>query len=249
MPPTYVHTPVYESIVSINEDFVNSTSVTFHYIHENNSSYFFDYIGRPVFDDYARYIVTHNSTIVHNKVYRGQGFKLDNKSIRSKTKQFLVKSKTSTVEYQPNKARDAWFVKTCIPKESSIVIHDINKILLPRYRLKFNILRNQYSCVLLETRNKLNITDSDLFNCKICRGMIDDTAKGHETVALPLLCNSCGVIAHNPSEKTNCSHLCEICGKTICKNCAWYTRKYLFMKKILCEPCAEQNPKKKSKLN
>ena len=144
------------------------------------------------------------------------------------------------MQYEASK-NNRIYTKTCIPKESSIVIHDINKILLSQYRLNFNIIHNQYFCVLLETRNKLNIIDTDLFNCKICRGTID------ETVAL--VCNSCGIVAHNSESKTKCGHLCEICGKTICKNCAWYTRKYLFMKKIMCEPCAKQNTRKASKLN
>ena len=130
---------------------------------------------------------------------------------------------------------------------------DINKnnvTAILRIKIQFFTAPSILVRLLVNRNMKLNIIDTDLFNCKICRGTIDGTAKGHETVALPLLCNSCGVIAHNPSEsKTNCSHLCEICDKTICKNCAYYTRKYLVMKKIICEPCAEQNTKKKLKLN
>ena len=238
MKPTVTYVPAYESIVSINEDFSTSIAIV-HQIHEDNVSYFLDSYGK-IFSEFSRCIGIHNSTIVHKGAYKDTGFNLDNKSIRSEIKQTLIQRKTITVQYQASK-NNRIYTKTCIPKESNIEIHDINKILLPQYRLNFNILRNQYSCGLLETRNRLNITDADLFDCKICRGKIDGT--------IALLCNSCGIIAHNSESKTECSHLCEICGKTICKNCAYYTRKYLVMKKIMCEPCAKQNTKKTSKLN
>jgi len=238
MKPTVRHVPAYESIVSINEDFSTSVGIIGQ-IHENNVSYFLDSYGY-IFKEFNDYIANNNSTIVYKGAYKGTGFNLDNKSIHSKIKQILIQRKTITGTYQALKINRT-YTKTCTPKESSIQIHDINKILLPQYTLKFNILHNQYSCVLLETRNRLNITDTDLFNCKICRGKINGI--------VALLCNSCGNITHNSGSKTECSHLCEICGKTICKNCAYYARKYLVMKKIICEPCAEKNTKKKLKLN
>ena len=233
-----MHVPSYESIVSINEDFSTSNQII-HQIHEDNVSYFLDSDGK-ILRKFNHYIANQNSTIVHKGAYKGTGFNLDNKSIHSEIKQILIQRKTITVPYQALKINRT-YTKTCTPKESSIQIHDINKILLPQYTLKFNILHNQYSCVLLETRNRLNITDTDLFNCKICRGKIDGI--------VALLCNSCGNITHNSGSKTECSHLCEKCGKTICKKCAYYEKKYLVMKKIICEPCAEKNTKKKSKLN
>jgi restriction system protein len=241
---------IYESIVNINEDFYTSVGCI-HQIHKNNSTHLFDASGK-ILSIYRRYIPTHNSSIVFKKTTNPAtqhfGFNLDDKAIRSKIKQQIIEENTEVVKY-PAKKIQKEYSKTCKPKDSSVEITDIKKIMLPYYALKFNFLQTQYSCELLETKMKLNIIDTDLFNCKICHGIIDDTAKGHETVALPFLCNSCGIIAHNPSEKTNCSHLCEICGKTICKKCAWKTRKYLVMKKIMCEPCAKQNTKKTSKLN
>ena len=244
-----VYTATYESIVNINEDFYTSVGCI-HQIHKNNSTHFFNTNGKMLSIN-RRYIPTHNSSIVFKKTntpVSSKGFNLDDKAISSKIKQQIIEENTEVVKYSAKKIQRE-FYKTCKPKDSSVEITDIKKIMLPYYALKFNFLQTQYSCDLLETKMKLNIIDTDLFNCKICRGTINDTAKGHETVALPFLCNSCGVIAHNPSEKTNCSHLCEICGKTICKNCAYYTRKYLVMKKIICEPCAGQNAKKKSKIN
>ena len=240
----------YKSIVNINEDFYTSVGCI-HQIHKNNSTHYFTASGKML-SIYRRYIPTHNSSIVFKKTTtpasQDFGFNLDDKTIRSKIKQQVREVETKEVDY-PAKKIERVYTATCKPKDSSVEITDIKKIMLPYYALKFNFLQTQYSCELLETEMKLNIVDTDLFNCKICRGTIDDTAKGHETVALPFLCNSCGIIAHNPSEKTNCSHLCEICGKTICKNCAYYTRKYLVMKKIICEPCDKQNTKKTSKLN
>ena len=245
-----VYTATYESIVNINEDFHTDGGLDYQ-IHKNNSTHFFTASGKML-SIYRRYIPTHNSSIVFKKTTNPAtqhfGFNLDDKTIRSEIKQQIIEENTEVVKYSAKKIQKE-YSKTCKPKDSSVEITDIKKIMLPYYALKFNFLQTQYSCELLETKMKLNIIDTDLFNCKICRGTINDTAKGHETVALPFLCNSCGVIAHNPSEKTNCSHLCEICGKTICKNCAYYTRKYLVMKKIICEPCAKQNTKKTSKLN
>ena len=193
MKPTVTYVPAYESIVSINEDFSTSIAIV-HQIHEDNVSYFLDSYGK-IFSEFSRCIGIHNSTIVHKGAYKDTGFNLDNKSIRSEIKQTLIQRKTITVQYQANK-NNRIYTKTCIPKESNVEIHDINKILLPQYRLNFNILRNQYSCGLLVTRNRLNITDTNLFDCKICRGKIDGT--------VALLCNSCGIIAHNSESK--CSH-------------------------------------------
>jgi len=235
------YAPVYKSTVSINEKFYNSNKkLIIHQIHNINGIHYFDSNGQMVVDNFAKYIDASNSTIVSKQADSGTEFRLDNKDIQSRIKQKLVESNTTTIQYQPNPRINRISRKECKPKESSIVIHDIDKILLPEYRFKLNILRNQYFCILLESKNKLNISRTDLFNCRICSGNTDKTAA--------LICNSCGMIAHNSESKTKCSHLCEICGKTICKKCAYYISKYLVMKKIICEPCADQSQKKKSKL-
>ena len=136
---------------------------------------------------------------------------------------------TETVGYYG--LNNVYYTKTCVPGASSILIRSITQVYLPILTVSCDILTRQHQLSLCGNRIEVEILDhsAKCGTCEICGKKI-----GHER----LLCNSCGRIVHAPSFMGH-AYLCEICSKTICKECTYWTRKYLFFKKKLCEDCAE----------
>lgn len=232
----------FEAIIDVEQDFATSAGLI-HQIRDYSTSYFFDgNNGRPLNISSAYSLPTFNSTILFDEskmdisVHIGQ-FNLDRTTLTNIIQDEIIQQKTVNVRYYGK--NNVEYIKKCVPNKRSIRINDINQILLPKYKIQLKILEKKYFCNLIENKNKSNITHTDFFTCRICNIQI------HEEL---LLCNSCGNICHPTRIRGGHSYLCEICNKTICRNCTYYTRKYLFMKKKLCEPCAEQNSKTKKKL-
>lgn len=101
-------------------------------------------------------------------------------------------------------------------------------------------LNNQYRCSLIQNDNQVSLTSTNLYDCRICSKKIDKKI---------LLCNACGNITHGPKFFRSHGFTCKNCKKTICRDCAYWVRRFLFFKKILCEICANQLvPESKKKL-
>jgi hypothetical protein len=80
-----------------------------------------------------------------------------------------------------------------------------------------------------------------MHSCRQCGKLLKDYEKA-------LLCNSCGAIVHRSKSH---GFVCENCYRTLCRSCTYWTRKWLFLKRKVCEPCAEELAKagrKKQKL-
>jgi len=233
--------PTYEAIVDVDQDFVTSAGLI-HQIKDYSTSYFFDGNGRPLNITYSHHLPTQNSTILFDKskldnsIHVGQ-FNLNKTSLTEIIQNEIIQQKSINVQYWGK--NNVAYTKLCIPNKKSIRINDINQIHLPQYKIHLKILRKYYVGTLIENKNKISIPETDLYTCRICRQQIEDVS---------LVCNSCGNICHPPKSKGDHSYFCEICKKTICRHCTYYTRKYLFMKKKLCMPCAEQNSKTLKKL-
>lgn len=145
---------------------------------------------------------------------------------------------TETVGYYG--LNNVYYTKRCVPNASSILIRSITQVYLPILTVSCDILKRQHKLSLCGNRMEVEILDHSA-KCGICE------ICGKKLEGGRLLCNSCGRIVHAPSFMGH-AYLCEICGKTICKECTYWTRKYLFFKKKLCEECAESLERKGKKV-
>jgi len=103
------------------------------------------------------------------------------------------------------------------------------QVYLPFMTISCKILRREHRLSLCGNQSEVDILGSDAGICEIC---------GERLERERLLCNSCGRVVHAPGFAGH-SYFCEICHKTICGECAYWTRKYLFFKRKLCESCAQ----------
>ena len=136
------------------------------------------------------------------------------------------------------------YTKTCIPKSRDISIIGIIPVYVPVQSIDFNVLDKSYKVSIIENGSTIPFfTVSDLYQCEICKKSLNSNK---------LLCNDCGSITHKPErwKRTSHSFICESCGKTICRNCGYWKRKWLLMKKVLCKECTikEKNNKKITKI-
>jgi restriction system protein len=163
-------------------------------------------------------------------------FALDKTTLTKMVKNHIIDAHTETVSYRGR--NNVSYQKVCQPGERSITIKDIKQVLLPRYDLLLKVLDNQYNCSLIQNDNQVNLTSTNLYNCRICNKTIDKKI---------LLCNACGKITHGPKFFHSHSFNCKNCKKTICRDCTYWQRRFLFFKKILCETCADKLVSKSKK--
>jgi len=135
---------------------------------------------------------------------------------------------TETVSYYGQ--NNVHYTKTCVPRVSRILIKNFTQIYFPLLNVSCKIITRNHHLSLHGTQHDILIEKSDEGKCEICSKDLGNKR---------LLCNSCGRISHSPSIFGH-SYSCEICGKTICKICTYWTRKYVFFKKKLCESCAKK---------
>jgi|CXWL01.1.fsa_nt_gi hypothetical protein len=156
-------------------------------------------------------------------------FTLDKTTLTKMVKNHLIKVHTESVSYRGR--NNVGYTKICQPGERSITIKDTKQVLLPQYDLLLKALNNQYNCSLIQNNNQVNLTSQNLYNCRICKKEIDKKM---------LLCNACGNITHGPKFFGSHGFTCKNCKKTICKNCAYWTRRLLLFKKMWCESCSNK---------
>ena len=234
---------MYEAIVDVYQSFDTSAG-HIHDIDVNSKAYHFHGdAGTPIRVSYPTFIPVSNVPILFEKQDVDTSvivkpFNLERTTLTEIIKNNVVNEQSINVGYYGK--NNVHYVKTCVPSKRNIRINTVNQILLPRYRLSLKILTKQYSMTFIENEKKIDVPETNFFTCKICNQQITNNAL--------LMCNSCGNICHPADMRGAHSYLCEICNKTICQNCTYYTRKYLFMKKKLCQTCAEQTPDKMKKL-
>ena len=158
-------------------------------------------------------------------------FLYDTKRIIDHTKKHLIKTHSKTVVYYGN--NNVRYSKHCSISDNDVFISNLTPVYLALQEIKITILSKNYSFNLVENIGKPPlILKSSFKNCSICNNSIENVEK--------LLCNSCGSLAHTPNwwKRTSHSYKCDICGKTICRNCGYWKPKWLLMKTIYCSDCA-----------
>lgn len=227
----------------IDQDFTTGAGLI-HSLHEHNSTLILDAEDGsrmdPMYVSFlsnASLIEPANIPVLACPTMR-TNFKLDKTTLTKMVKNQLIRAHTKTISYRGRNNQN--YRKTCEPGERSIAIKDIKQVLLPRYDLIMKALKTQYNCSLIQNDSQVNLISTDLFDCRIC----------NETVTKKtLLCNTCGNITHGPKFFRAHGFTCRNCHKTICRNCTYWTRRFLFFKKILCEACVDKlDPQVKRKL-
>ena len=141
---------------------------------------------------------------------------------------YIRRRHTQTVSYYG--ANNVHYTKKCVPQVSKIFIKSLTQVYIPIITTSCSILTRKHQVVLYGNKNDIDVLNSDAGHCELCSEELE-----HKR----LLCNSCGRVVCPPSWFGH-SYVCEICDKTICKECAYWTRKYLLFKKKLCQTCANK---------
>lgn len=217
---------------NIHQDFATSIG-RIHSVHANNQVVLVSgKNGDLIPPDRAEFLLSSQSTRGIDpgppgvKVNR-EDFKLDLQTLTQRAKQHVIALHTKVVTYYGG--NNVRYEKACEPGERSVFITNITQLYYPYWRLSIRALRYQYKLEVLDKPQDIALVSSDLFGCKTCGREI--------TVGEPrLLCNACGAIAHR---KKSHGFLCENCKKTVCRSCTFWTRKWLILKKKICEACAD----------
>ena len=168
--------------------------------------------------------------------------------LHSKAYDHIIQSHTTIQRYWGN--NNVYYEKICKPTKKSIFIKNINLIYLP-----IEIINVLFGTNNKTTKKGMKIIEKDIINplliednffvCDICKKRIEET---------PYVCNECGAITHPPivglfgqSKKSHGFH-CEICGRTLCRNHAYYYKQYFLFRKTVCENCARKMERKNKKI-
>ena len=162
------------------------------------------------------------------KNLRTGSFKLGLSTAKRIGKKHIQKFHTETVGYVGG--NNVYYTKKCVPNTSNILIRSLTQVYIPILKVSFNLLSRQHIFSLCGNPETIEILSGTISDCEVC---------GYPLPSERLLCNSCGKIVHKPRTIRGHSYLCEVCGKTICKDCTFWCRKYLFLKKKVCDSCAE----------
>ena len=234
----------YEAIVDIVQDFTTSAGLI-HEIRKISQKYYFDGDqGYPLNTHVYGYLPTVNATVLFDRTKIDDSIKISPFSLESTTLSnriidSIIRDETTTVRYRGK--NNVTYTKTCVPNKKNIRINDINQILIPNYKIELQIFGKKYFSTIVENKNRLNFKTNEIFKCQICQQMmLEDKI---------LICNACGNLCHSTEIKPKHSFSCEECEKTICKNCTYYTRKFLFLKKKLCYECVKTRTNNPKKLN
>ena len=228
--------PVYQVRYSLEQTFRTSVGVI-HHVEENNGMIALSGDdGAQIPENLATLLETSflsdvGETFKASEFKSLKQFNLDIKSIDHAAKERIVQIHSASVGYYGS--NNVHYTKECIPSKRNIHLKDISQIYVPIRKLDVRAIDHQYSLTLSDNGEVLRFIEGISFSfCKVCGGSFDPTKEGIQT-----LCNECGAIACGG---WFCSFQCKDCKKTICKNCAYWTRKWLIFKRKFCYECGSQ---------
>ena len=172
-------------------------------------------------------LTTYNESDFSQIQFDRSDFVIDSRSLANLSKKIIIDRHTKTVSYYgKNNQR---YSKVCVPGEKDVFISDIKQVYIPYQDINFNMLKQNYGLKGVENTQKM-LCYTSILNCNVCGSYI--RSKG-------LLCNSCGGIVHNPRILDSHGFKCKMCGKTICRHCAYD----LGINNKVCRECAEKSGK------
>lgn len=154
-------------------------------------------------------------------------FVIDDRTLANLSKKIIINRHTKTVSYSGR--NNQRYSKVCIPTEKDVYISNIKQVYLPCQNIGFRILTQNSAVKGVENSEKM-LSYTKILSCDVCGSYIN--SKG-------ILCNSCGSLVHGPRLLDSHSFKCKVCGKTICRHCAYN----LGIGKKVCKECAEKSGK------
>lgn len=142
----------------------------------------------------------------------------------------IVKSNTTTVNYRGKNNQS--YSKLCEPNRNQIFIGNISQMYIPEYSVNFDLARRDQTISFVHNgKPDVFVYSDSTNNCGYCGLHIQGKRQ---------LCLECGTISCSKKTffKTKSHTLsCEMCGKTICPDCAGYVSKMIILKTIVCSDC------------
>ncbi len=226
--------PAYLMEYSLHENF-STTVGTIHSVHVDRERILIDgQDGGCIRPELAKYVeqssLIENWQYPKNEIsYLSGKFKLGLSNVKKRGITFVRQLNTKTVGYYGG--NNVHYSKKCVPKKSSVFVRSLTQVYIPLLKVSSKIITRKHRLELVGNNHETEIIQSDAGQCEICGDSL-----GHKR----LLCNSCGKVVHAPRFIRGHSFTCELCEKTICKECTFWTRKYLFFKKKLCSVCSNK---------
>ena len=121
------------------------------------------------------------------------------------------------------------YSKVCEVSPRSVHFTDFGMVLLPVHDMGIEVLRTRYDCSVVRNGEGARVSAPGLETCGVCEGGVGEDAG---------LCNACGSVHHPPRIFGCRGYRCKECRKTICRLCAFWTRRMLIFKRVVCEACA-----------
>ena len=224
--------PVYQVRYSLKEIFRTSVGVIHHVDEKNGIITLSGISGDPIQKNLSALLKQSLLTDVSEAFNESESmllkqFNIDVKTIDYAAKERIVDRHSASVGYYGR--NNVYYTKKCIPSKRNIHLRDISQIYIPIRGLEIRAIEHRYDLTLSDSSQDVCfINNGDLFLCKVCESSFDARKEGTQT-----LCNACGAIACD----WFCSFHCNNCNKTICKNCTYWTRRWLIFKRKFCHEC------------
>jgi len=230
--------PVYHLRYSVHQDFETSVGVIYS-IHTDNEEVLLDGVNGARVDEGVRGFLQGTPTVAGDKIAEFVGhvergsFKIDQTTLARNAKQVIADRHSKTISYLGR--NNVLYKATCRLGDRSIFIRDVRQVFIPEWSLSLLALCKRYSVNLVEKPEAVQVISGDISTCKICR---------QEIIGEMLLCNSCGNIVHKGRPH---GYTCKACNKSLCRNCTYWTRRWLIFKDFLCQECASQKQRLEGK--
>ncbi len=230
--------PMYKVSYSIDVDFETTVGVVSS-VHDNGIFFIDGDTGGILSDEISYHFLNASyNNLQSEKTDKAKikSFKFLSNKVKNIASNYIIGKHTHKVSYSGRNRRV--YTKECIPKKKHIFISDITQVYIPDNDISFNLMeRNRFFKIADNGTSDFFTYKENISNCEICGKAI----KGQG-----ILCNDCGKVTHNKKFFNFMSHgfFCKRCGKSICKDCTYYFRKFLFLKLILCKECAQKEEKK-----
>lgn len=156
---------------------------------------------------------------------------------RGKAMDHIIRKHTKSVRYRGRNNQS--YTKVCTPSKNDVLISDLSQMYLPEYRIDYSLAGRDQSMEMANNgTSAIFLTRDTTETCPFCKGRPASNGRS--------LCNDCGRIScAKRSFLISKRHAlsCEVCGKTLCPDCALYVRKALLLKAIVCAKCGEARSK------
>jgi hypothetical protein len=225
--------PAYLLEYSVHQNF-STTVGTIHRIHINKERLFLNAQDGSLISSRLARMVTPQAMVdnyysLEENDVSSDSFKIDYSTAKRLGTRHIRKFHTTIVRYTG--ANNVTYSKKCVPNVSNILVKSLTQVYIPVLTVSFQIMRRQHKITLCGNPQAIDILGGTVDNCEICGNTLPEKR---------LLCNSCGKIVHKPQIFLGHSYFCELCNKTICRECTYWTRKYRLFKKKICKNCAEK---------